>query len=197
MSPTVAPAAQVRRRERPSGESVVGTSAIRRPRSVALTTISLANSMPGVCRLERSDRVAAEAAQAAMEVADRAAEEQPAEPGQHGVAEIPVQRRHGAGRDAALEAVAHDEIVAFPKPLDEGVEAGEVVAVVGVAHDDDSGRARPRCRRRGGAVAALGNSDDAGTEALGDLWRAVGAAIVGDEHLARDAGALEIARRLS
>jgi hypothetical protein len=47
------PSRQVRRcgaRDRPSLWSTVGTSAIRRPPSAARTTISLANSMPSVCK---------------------------------------------------------------------------------------------------------------------------------------------------
>ena len=62
-----------------------------------------------------------------------------------GIAEIAVQGRHRAGRDAALEAVAHDEVGAGAQLVDERHRGGEVVAVVGVAHDDVAARARPRC----------------------------------------------------
>ena len=43
----------------------------------------------------------------------------PAEPGQHRVAEVAVQRRHGARADAALEPVAHHHVVALAELLDE------------------------------------------------------------------------------
>ena len=119
------PSRQLRRcggRERPSGDSVVGTSVMRSPRIVAFTTISLANSMPGACRSSARIAVALEAAQAAMEIAARAAEEDAADGGQHRVAEIAVQRRHRAGLDAAVETVAHHQVVAVAQLLDEAVE---------------------------------------------------------------------------
>ena len=65
-----------------------------------------------------------------MEIAARAAEEQAADRAEHRVAEIAVQRRHGARRDAAEEPVAHDELVAGPQLLDEPVETAEIIAVV-------------------------------------------------------------------
>ena len=57
-----------------------------------------------------------------MEVAAGAAEEDAADGGEDGVAEVAVEVGHGAGHDAAFEAVAHDELVAFTELGDEGVE---------------------------------------------------------------------------
>jgi len=48
----ISPATQVRWAVAPVGDSVVGTSTIRSPYKVALTTISLANSIPVVRRTE-------------------------------------------------------------------------------------------------------------------------------------------------
>ncbi len=81
--------------------------------SAARTTISLANSMPEVRRSERKDGVAANAAQAAMEIADAGAEEHPPDQAEHGIAEIAVQERHGAGAMPPAKAVAHHEVGAF------------------------------------------------------------------------------------
>jgi hypothetical protein len=117
----------------------VGTSVMRWPASVALTTISLANSMPVRQQVEPLTR-RGEAAQAAVEVAHRRAEEQPPEPGQHRVAQVAVQRRHRAGA-MPPKAVAHHQVVALTQLLDERVERREVVAVVGVAHDHEGPRA--------------------------------------------------------
>ena len=97
-----------------------------------------------------------------------------------------MQRRHGAGRDAAFESVAHDEVATVTQLFDERHERGEVVAVIGIPHDDE-----PPARRRDPsherASVALGlDRHDARPPGLGDGLRAVGAAVVGDDDLAGD-----------
>ena len=72
MPPAVAEAAQVRRAVAAVGLQRRRHLADLLPCRHALTTISLANSMPGVVRLELLVGVLAEAAQAAVGVADRA-----------------------------------------------------------------------------------------------------------------------------
>ena len=62
-----------------------------------------------------------------MEVADLAAEEEPPEERQHRVPEVAVEERHRAFRDAAFEAVAHDEVVALAQLRKERVDLHEVV----------------------------------------------------------------------
>ncbi len=78
----------------------------------------------------------AEATHAAIAVSDAGAEEEIYKPAQSGIAKIFVQRRHGARLDAASEAIAHDEVVALAKFVDEIGHLAEVIAVVGVTHDD-------------------------------------------------------------
>ena len=74
--PAVAPAAQVRRAAAAVRATAWSAPRARRSRpGSTLTTISLANSMPVVCRSSARIGVPAEAAQPAVEVADRAAEE--------------------------------------------------------------------------------------------------------------------------
>src|SRR5260370_41526966 len=46
-----------------------------------------------------------------------------------------VQRRYGAGLDAA-KAIAHNEVVATARFVDEIWHLAEIVAVIGVTHDD-------------------------------------------------------------
>ena len=46
-----------------------------------------------------------------------------------------MEGRHRARSDPAEKAVAHDQLVALAKLLDEGHQIAEVVAIVGVAHD--------------------------------------------------------------
>ena len=147
-------------------------------------------------QVQREDGVAAQAAQAAMEIADAGAEEHPPDQAEHGIAEIAVQERHGAGRDAAGKAVAHHEVGAFAQLGEKQLEAGEIVAVVGVAHDDEAAARRgdPGPQRR--AVAALGHRDDAGAARQRIFHRAVARAVVRDQDFAGDAGAGEEAMRL-
>src|SRR5581483_10648280 len=64
----------------------------------------------GGAEVEALVGVDGERADAAVEVADGRVEEPAADEAEHRVAEISVQRRHGAGADAAAEAIAHDEI---------------------------------------------------------------------------------------
>ena len=71
-----------------------------------------------------------------MEVADRAAEEEPADKGEDRIAEIAMQRRHGRFRDPAAKAVSHHDVIALAELFHEAVEVGEVVGIVAVAHDD-------------------------------------------------------------
>src|ERR1700690_1477801 len=74
------------------------------------------------------DRVFAEAPQAALKVTHGAVEEHPAQPAEAGIAEESMQERHGAGTNAALEAVTHYQIVAFLEFGEEVAQMGEVVA---------------------------------------------------------------------
>jgi hypothetical protein len=151
----------------------------------------------GGLEVEGEHGVAAKPAQAAMEVADAGTEEHAADQAEHGVAEVAMQERHGAGRDAAGEAIAHDEVAAAPQLRQERIEAGEIIAVVGVADDDEP----PACRRDAGAergaIAALRHRDDAGAAGQGIFDRAVGRAVVGDQDLAGDAGTGEVVGRLA
>ena len=153
MTPSVAPGSKVGRRLRPSGERVVGTSVMRRPAREDLTTISQANSIPVVRRLRREDGVAAEGTESAVEVADGNAEEDAADGGENRVAEIAVERRHGSGLDGAGEAVAHDEVVAFVEFWEEARKMFEVVAGVGVGHEDVLAARGLDTGDEGGAVA--------------------------------------------
>ena len=77
-----------------------------------------------------------EAAESAVEVADRGAEQHPADPGEHRVAEVLVQRRHRAGAMPPLKRLPITSSSPARSRSTNGSRLGEVVAVVGVAHDD-------------------------------------------------------------
>ncbi len=148
--------------------------------------------MPVVLQVERADALRVEAAQPAMEIAGLEPEEQPADEAQHRIAEIAVQRRHGAGGDPALEPVAHDEVGAAAQARDERLERTEIVGVVRVAHDDEAAVRGLDAAAQRRAIALLRDRHDAGAQIRGDLLRAVGAAVVGDQDLAGDACGLQI-----
>ena len=81
-----------------------------------------------------------------MEVVDRDAEEQPAQVGQHRVAEVAVQRRHRARLDAAGEAVAHHQVGAVAQ-RGRGTAPGRPARSCRRRRPSRrSGPARPRCR---------------------------------------------------
>ena len=115
MPPAVAPAARWGGRLRPSGPSVVGTSTMLKSANDALTSISLANSMPVVRRSRASIGPSVEPAQPAVEVADLDPEEAPSDRRQHRVAQVAVEPRHRAGDDATSEAVADHDLVCPPR----------------------------------------------------------------------------------
>src|SRR5579859_40838 len=79
---------------------------------------------------------AAESAHAAIAIAHSRAEKEIHQPTEAGISEISVQRRHGAGLDPAAKAIAHDEVIAAAEFIDKIRDLAEIVAVVGVAHDD-------------------------------------------------------------
>ena len=151
---------------------------------------------PGGLEPQVEDALPVEAAQAAVEVPDAGAEEQLADAGQDGVAQILVQRGHGAGGDAALEPVAHDEVVAFAQLLHEGGQGGEVVGVVGVSHDHEAAARGGDTADEGGAVAARRHRDDTCTRLACNVLGTVGAPVVGDDDLPHHPAGFEIAARL-
>src|SRR5688572_10444245 len=89
-------------------------------------------------KAETKDGVAPEATHAAVEIPYGTTEEQSSHRGQDRVAEIAVQGRHRARSDAALKSIAHHKVETLAKLDDERLQAGQVVAVVGIRHDHES-----------------------------------------------------------
>ena len=73
-----------------------------------------------------------------------------------------MERRHGAGRDPALETVAHDEVSSGAEVIDEWQQCREVVAVVSVSHDDIPAPGRRDPAEQGIAITLLRDGDHAG-----------------------------------
>src|SRR5262249_28491725 len=75
------------------------------------------------------DSIFAEAAHAAVRIADTGPEEEVEEPAQAWIADMLVQPGHGPGLDLAFQTVAHYQVSAASQALDEALQVGEVVAV--------------------------------------------------------------------
>ena len=97
-----------------------------------------------------------------------------ADEAEHRVAEIAVQERHGLGADAAAKAIAHHEVGAVAKLGEEARDVRELVAVVGVGHEDVLAARGANAGVEGSAVAADGDGHDARAVVYRDLLRAVG-----------------------
>ena len=91
------------------------------------------------------------------------------------------------GLDAASESISHDEVGSATKCFDEWAQVREVVAVIGVAHDDELalgvGDAGGECS----AVSPNRNIDDTSTFGSGNVLRTISASVVCDHDLAIDA----------
>src|SRR5580658_5727699 len=85
-----------------------------------------------------SERIDTEAAQTAVEVAYLGCEEDSSRQRQHGVADPAMRPRHRTLVDPTRKAVAHDEVITYSQPLENGWDLCEVIALVGVTHDDVS-----------------------------------------------------------
>ncbi len=191
VAPAVAPRAQMRR-ARPPRRCERGGHFVERETAKRRTDDHLARELhPRRAQPEREDPVAAKAAQAAVEIADGNRKEQAAEKAQDRIAEITMQKRHRPGLDAAFEPVADDEIAAAAQAREKWLQVSEVVAAVGVADDDVRAAGRVNSPHERSPVPADRHGHDPGAVRLGDADRSVGAAVVGDQHFAVDALALE------
>src|ERR1700730_4391335 len=119
-----------------------------------------------------------------MEVADLDREEHPAELAQDRIADVPVRERHRPRGDTALEAVAHHEIGAVAQLDQEWHQIGEIIGLVGIAHDDVLTARRLDSAQESRAIAARRNWHESGALSHGDLAGTVRAAVVSDQDLA-------------
>ena len=106
---------------------------------VALTSISIAYSMPDDLMSSEVIFVSVEGPEPAIDVAARGPVEIAADERQDRIAEPPMEPRHRSRPDASLEAIAVDEVEALSSVgSTKRLELAEVVAAVGVAHHDPS-----------------------------------------------------------
>src|SRR5260370_39994139 len=107
-----------------------------------------------------------------------------------------MQRRHGARLDAALEAVAHNELNTVAQFGDESVEIAKIIAVVTVSHDYVVTAGSFDAADQGGAVAPRRDVHHARTVRGRDGLRPVCTAVVSAQPLAIDAASGKISARL-
>ena len=151
---------------------------------------------PGRVEVERRQRVAADRSHAAVRVGDLHAEEDVEHARQDRVADEAVEERHRVAVDRPLEARADDEVVSLLELVDERRELLQRVGLVGVAHDDVLAARFCEAREVGAPVAAPRLGDDARAVRGGDLRRAVGRAVVDDDHLTGSSRASDPFERL-
>ena len=121
-----------------------------------------------------------------MEIADRPAEENPPNGGQHRIAQIAMQGRHGARRNAALEAIAHHQIITIAQSGDEGIKRAEIIGIIAIAHDDITTACARNARNQRRAIAFFGHINHPRTKPARNGLAAIGTAIIRDQHLARN-----------
>jgi len=102
-----------------------------------------------------------------------------------------VKPGHGAWLYAALKPVTHDQFGPLAPPGDEVRHLRKIVAVVGVAHDDELAFCLFNSLTQGVAVASGRDMDRARAELLRDFYRAIGRAVVGHYHLTLDSDFLK------
>lgn len=102
-----------------------------------------------------------------------------------------MQRGHGAGTDSALKSMPHNQLVRGTQLRDEGIELGEVIAVIRISHDDKAAVRRTDAAQQCAAISLLRDTHNARARLACQLNRAIARAVVRDQNLADDPGALE------
>jgi hypothetical protein len=123
----------------------------------------------GGAKVHAAESFSRKAAESAMKIPRGAAEKQAADGTENGIADVAVFPRHRAGPDAAEKAVSHHDVVALAKLCNQGGEGAEVLAVIGVAHDDVPALCGDRGVINGRSVAANRNIDHTSAMPFGDF----------------------------
>jgi hypothetical protein len=97
-----------------------------------------------------------------------------------------MERGHGARRNAALEPVAHHQVGTVTELLNKWQQAGEIIGIIGVTHDDVFAASGPNSAHQRVAVPLGVDVHDSGSGLPRELLRAVRAAVVGDQDFPVD-----------
>ena len=145
---------------------------------------------PGRAQVECRQNIAPEGPHPAVRIGDPGVEEEVEHPGEHRVADVPVQPRHRTRLDV-VHAIAHHQLGAAVQLGHEARDVAEVIRQVGVRHHDVVALGSRKAREVRAAVSAAGLVDDVGARCLGEPSAAVVGAVVDHDHLARQATAHE------
>ena len=184
---------------RPSGDRVIGISLDAFAEQTGLDDHFSRELHPGALQLETIEHPAGEAAHAAVDVMHRLSEHRPRHQGECGIAKPPVEPRHRSRQHRAAagrKAAALDEFAAPSQFLDESGHVTEVVTVVRIAHDDVTSMRRADTAHQRVSIATQRNGNHTGAQCLGQLYRAVGAAVVRNDHFPRNTRLLQRRKRL-
>src|SRR5206468_5454541 len=102
-----------------------------------------------------------------------------------------MQRWHGTGGNPALKPVTDDQIIASTKLFNESKQRRKIITPVGVAHDHifPLRRINSACQSR--PVSLCFHDHNSGTHSVGELYRTIATAVIGDDNFAGDAVLLE------
>ena len=134
-----------------------------------------------------------------MEVVHGRGEEQPAECGQHGIADPAMRPRHRLRQDLAAanrQPTADHQVRTGTQAFEEPGQLAEVVGAVSVTHQHVAAARRGDAAGEGVAIATHGDLDHPGACVQRQGLRAIAAAIVRDQQLTTDAGAGQCRARL-
>src|SRR5689334_16070344 len=93
---------------------------------------------------------------------------------------------HRAIFDAAPKAISHHQFCAVPKLFDEAWNVAEVIAIVGIAHDNEPAACSGNSTHQSAAIASFTDGNDPRPEIFGDFNGSIGAAVVGNDDFTRD-----------
>src|ERR1700676_57299 len=141
------------------------------------------------------DHLSAKRPKTAIDIPNRRLKKQPGYRREDGVAQILMQRRHGPRQDSAFEAIPHYQVVTFPQFVDKQVGLREVVAVVGIAHQDVAASRCSDASAQCAPVAAYLNRNYARPVCCRNLLRSVRAAVIAADHFPADSVLLHCAKR--
>src|SRR5579872_6316560 len=94
-----------------------------------------------------------------------------------------MEEGHGSTLNAALESISHDEIVALPQLIDEGLDGREIVTIIRVPHDDEGAAGVGDAAHECVAVALSVHVNHARSQAGSYGLRTVGTPVIGDDNL--------------
>jgi ribosomal protein L34E len=187
MTPTITPCTQMG-----SSASTVGRQRCRDFNNVEFVESCLHNHFTGelhasCSQIELEDCLTAKPTQSTMEILYGATKENSTDCRKHRVPEVPVKSRHRSGFDTTRKPVSHDEVGSATKCLDERPKVGEVVTVVGIAHDDELAFGIGNTGRESSAITTNRDIDDTRAFGTGNVLRTVRTAVVSDHNLSVDA----------